>query len=57
MLPEFQGNLCGTSGNRPDIKYMNTFLITFSMDGTCAASVATGDPRNDTKKTLIEFCF
>ena len=50
MLPNFRGNLRGTSGNRPDIKFMDIRFIKFSVDGTCTASVATGDTRNDTKK-------
>ena len=46
---EFRSNLRGTFGNRPDIKSMNMFLIKLSVDGICTASVATGDPGNDTK--------
>ena len=26
MLPNFRGHLRGTSGNRPDIKFMKTFI-------------------------------
>ena len=50
MLPNSRGNLRGTSRNRPDIKFMNILLVKLSVDGICTASVATGDPRNDSKK-------
>ena len=46
MLPNFRGNL---SGNRLDIRFMNILFIKLSVDGNCTASVATGDPGNDTQ--------
>ena len=49
MLPSFRRNLRGTSGNRPGIKFMNILFIKKAVDGICTASVATGDPGNDTK--------
>ena len=49
MLPNFHGNLRETSRNRPDIKIMNLFFITCSVDGNCTASAATRDPGYDTK--------
>ena len=50
MLPDFRGHLRGTSGNRPDIKLMKILFIKLSVDGTCTASVASGETGNDTKK-------
>ena len=49
MLTYFLGNLRETCGNRPGIKLLNTCLRKLSVDGICTASVATGDPENDTK--------
>ena len=49
MRPDFRGNFRGPSRNRPDIKFMNTYLIKLSVDGICTASVASGDLGNDTK--------
>ena len=49
MLLDFRGNLRGTCGNRPDIKFMKISLIKLTVDGICTASVALGDPWNDTQ--------
>ena len=47
-LPNFRRNPRGISGNRLDMKIVNLLFIKLSVDGNCTASVATGDPRNDT---------
>ena len=49
MLPDFRDSLRRTSGNRQDMKNMNIIFRKFCVDGTFTASVAAGDPGNDTK--------
>ena len=49
MLPNFCCNLRENFGNRLDMKFMNILFIRLSVDGTCTAFVATGDPGNETK--------
>ena len=58
MLPDFRGNLHGTSGNRPDIKLMHICFIKLSVDGICTALPWPLEKPEMIPKTIkIEFGF